>query len=169
MRLSIETFIVHALTTSTTYCDFITSAVKLNCTANALASKQEFNDVSRLFIYYNTQVRGKSLDRKIEDQSSSITYALEELKESGTYLKSIWPYDIKQINQRSSVEAFEAAKNNWIINALEINIDLNEMKICLGQRYAFVFCLELYKSFEEGKQKSIIPMSKSGDTTTDQA
>lgn len=41
-------------------------------------------------------------------------------------------------------QAYEHAKNNKITEALRVNIDLNEMKLCLAQGFPFAFGLKLY-------------------------
>ena len=95
----------------------------------------------------------------------TVTGAIEALEKYGVCLESIWPYDIKRVNKRPSNKAYEAAENNTITDALELKIDLHEMKPCLAQGFPFVFGLELYKSFDKAAKKGIVPMPKTGDTS----
>jgi hypothetical protein len=121
-------------------------------------------DVSRLFIYYNARVKDEDgSEENISDSGCTITSAIESLEESGTCLESIWPYIVKRVNKRPSDQAYQAAENNTINDALQVNINLYEMKSCLAQGFPFVFCLELYKSFDKAEKKGIVPMPKPGD------
>ncbi|CAF2969978.1 unnamed protein product [Rotaria sp. Silwood2] len=100
-------------------------------TANAIAADDNV-DISRLFIYYNARVKSKPPDGIIKDNSSVIAHTIEELKESGICLESIWPYDIKQ----------------KIIDALRLKLDLNEMK-----GYPFVFGLKTFGFQHKGEKR----------------
>lgn len=120
-------------------------------------------DVSRLFIYYNARMKKVESENDLKDNGCNITNAIECLEESGTCLESIWPYDIKQVNKCPSDEAYASAESNTINEALQVDIDLNEMKSCLAQGYPFVFGLKLFKSFNQAAKKGIVPMPKRGD------
>ena len=120
-------------------------------------------DVSRLFIYFNARMKKVESEEDLEDNGCNITNAIESLEESGTCLESIWPYDIEQVNERPSDEAYAAAESNTINDALQVDIDLDEMKSCLAQGYPFVFGLKLFKSFNQAAKKGIVPMPKQGD------
>ncbi|CAF3398712.1 unnamed protein product [Rotaria socialis] len=144
-----------------------------SCVANSFAGAYEYLlkktsgsdiDVSRLFIYYNARVKDEESDENINDSGCTVTSAIEALEEFGTCLESIWPYYKKRVNKCPNDEAFEAAENNKIVDALQININLHEMKSCLAQGFPFVFGLELYKSFDKADEKGIVPMPKSRET-----
>jgi hypothetical protein len=120
-------------------------------------------DVSRLFIYYNARVKDEGSDENITDSGCTATSAIEALEESGTCLESLWPYYVKRVNKCPSSEAYEAAEYNKIADALQVNVNLNEMKSCLAQGYPFVFGLQLYKSFDKATKKGIVPMPKPHD------
>ena len=119
--------------------------------------------MSRLFIYYNARVADEDSPEDIEDSGCVITTAIEALEEYGTCLESVWPYNVKRVNKRPSDEAFDAAENNKINEALQIGVNLDEMKSCLAQGFPFVFGLELFKSFDKAEKKGIVPMPKSTD------
>ncbi|CAF1225716.1 unnamed protein product [Rotaria sp. Silwood1] len=145
-----------------------------SCVANAFAGAYEYllkkssgcvTDVSRLFIYYNARVKDEESDENISDSGCTVTAAIEALEEFGTCLESIWPYYEKRVNKCPSDEAYAAAENNRIIDALQVKINLYEMKSCLAQGYPFVFGLELYKSFDQAARKGIVPMPKLGETS----
>jgi C1A family cysteine protease len=120
-------------------------------------------DVSRLFIYYNARAKDEESGEKIEDSGCTITSAIESLEESGTCHESIWPYDVKRVNKCPNSEAYGAAENHKINDALQVKLNLHEMKSCLAQGLPIVFGLELYKSFDKAEKKGIVPMPKPGD------
>ncbi|UJR09185.1 hypothetical protein I4U23_013433 [Adineta vaga] len=142
-----------------------------SCVANSFAGAYEYLlkktsgshiDVSRLFIYYNARVKDEESD-DIDDSGCTITGAIESLEESGTCLESIWPYYTKRVNKCPSDYAYEAAEDNKISDALQVNVDLVEMKSCLAQGFPFVFCMKLFKSFDKAGQKGIVPLPKTGE------
>ncbi len=94
-----------------------------------------------------------------------MTNGIEALEESGVCLESVWPYDISQVNTRPSDEAYQDAKGHIITEALQVNIDLNEMKSCLAQGFPFAFGLRLFKSFDKAGTTGIVPMPSSTDGT----
>jgi C1A family cysteine protease len=119
-------------------------------------------DVSRLFIYYNARVKGDN-SGTIVDSGCSMTDAIEALEEFGVCLESIWPYDISQVNTRPNNQAYDQAVNHKINEALQVNIDLDEMKSCLAQGFPFAFGLKLYSSFDKAAHTGVVPMPNAGD------
>jgi C1A family cysteine protease len=117
--------------------------------------------VSRLFIYYNG--RAKADPSSITDSGCAMTDGIEALEELGVCLESIWPYDISQVNTKPSDEAYQDAKGHTITEALQVNIDLNEMKSCLAQGFPFAFGLKLFASFDKAGTTGTVPMPSSTD------
>ncbi|CAF4497980.1 unnamed protein product [Rotaria sp. Silwood2] len=141
-----------------------------SCTANCLAGAYEYvtkkgNDqdiaVSHLFIYYNG--RAKENPSAITDSGCTMTNSIETLEEFGVCLKSIWPYDISQMNTKPNGEAYQDAKGHKIIDALQVDIDLTEMKSCLAQGFPFAFGLKLFPSFDKAGKTGVVPMPNSTD------
>lgn len=120
-------------------------------------------DVSRLFIYYNARVKDGLSEDQMSDEGCTVTAAIEAMEEYGTCLESIWPYNTKRVNTRPNDDAYGAAETNRIIDALQIKVDLFEMKSCLAQGFPFIFGLELYKSFDHAEKKGVVPMPKPSD------
>ena len=118
-------------------------------------------DISRLFIYYNGRV--KEGNSSITDSGCTMTCGIEALEEFGTCLESIWPYDISQVNARPSAEAYQSAKGHTITQALQVNIDLSEMKSCLAQGFPFAFGLKLFSSFDKAATTGVVPLPSSTD------
>jgi C1A family cysteine protease len=119
-------------------------------------------DVSRLFIYYNGRAK-EDKSRVLTDSGCTMTSAIEALEEYGTCLESIWPYEISQVNSRPNDRAFQEAKNHKITEALQIEIDLYEMKSCLAQGFPFAFGLRLFKSFDKASISGVVPMPNASD------
>ncbi|UJR16844.1 hypothetical protein I4U23_003743 [Adineta vaga] len=144
-----------------------------SCVANCLAGAYEYltkksdrgnTDVSRLFIYYNGRARdGRS--KTLTDSGCTMTSAIEALEEFGTCLESIWPYNIPDVNTRPSDRAYQEAKNHKITEALQIEINLNEMKSCLAQGFPFAFGLRLFKSFDKASTTGVVPAPNASDRT----
>ena len=63
----------------------------------------------------------------------------------------MWPYDEKKVNVKPSKECFQAGKQNAIIEALEVDAEIDEMRSCLAQGFPFVFGLDLYPSFNKAE------------------
>ena len=97
------------------------------------------------------------------DSGCSMTSAIEALEEFGTCLESIWPYDVYKVNTRPSDQAFDEAKNHTITEALQIDINLNEMKSCLAQGFPFAFGLRLFKSFDQASKTGVVPVPNASD------
>lgn len=121
-------------------------------------------DVSRLFIYYNSRSKD-SRSNFLMDSGCTMTSGIEALEEFGTCLESIWPYNISDVNTRPNDRAYQEAKNHKITEALEIDIDLNEMKSCLAQGFPFAFGLRLYRSFDKASTTGLVPLPDLSDRT----
>ncbi|CAF1506720.1 unnamed protein product, partial [Didymodactylos carnosus] len=133
-----------------------------SCSANALAGRNE--DVSRLFVYYNSRAQNNP-SAWISDTGCSMTDAIEALDEHGACRESQWPYDISKVNQRPPSFTYEEAKHFTIDEALQINIDLYEMKSCIAQGYPFAFGIRLFKSFDKARENGIVPVPSSSETS----
>lgn len=120
-------------------------------------------DVSRLFIYYNSRIKDNDGDSDITDEGSSIAAAIEVVEESGVCPESLWPYNIKKVNTQPNQQCYTAAIPNSIAEALELDININEMKSCLAQGFPFIASLNLYKSFDKADEHGIVPMPKSNE------
>jgi C1A family cysteine protease len=105
------------------------------------------------------------MSESVIDSGCSMTDAIEALEEFGTCLESIWPYDILHVNKRPHDEAYEQAENHKIHEALQINLDLNEMKSCLAQGFPFAFGLRLYKSFDKAAKYGIVSIPTAWEKT----
>ncbi|CAF4115474.1 unnamed protein product, partial [Adineta steineri] len=143
-------------------------------TANALAGIYEYLnnrdtgsqiDVSRLFIYYNSRVKGLDADETISDDGAALCDAIESMEELGVCPESQWPYDLKNVNAKPSQQCYIVAANYTISQALKLNIDINEIKICIAQGFPVIISLNLYTSFDKASDSGIVPMPKTNETS----
>ena len=120
-------------------------------------------DVSRLFIYYNSRIKDNDGDSDISDEGTSIATTIEVVEEKGACPEWLWPYNIKKVNTKPNQQCYAAALPYSITEAFELDIDINEMKSCLAQGFPFLVSLNLYKSFDKAKEHGIVPMPKSNE------
>jgi hypothetical protein len=71
----------------------------------------------------------------MSDSGSAIVHAIESMSEIGVCLESLWQYDIRNVNVKPDAMCYTAAKEHMILEALEVDIDLFEMKACLAQGF----------------------------------
>ncbi|CAF1374106.1 unnamed protein product [Adineta steineri] len=141
-----------------------------SCTANAMAGIYEYlnyritgrlEDVSRLFIYYNSRIIDNEGDSDITDEGATIASTIESVSERGVCLEYLWPYNTKMVNTKPNQMCYAVAPQYSISEALEIDVNLNEMKCCLAQGFPMLVSLNLYKSFDKGGEHGVVPMPKS--------
>lgn len=124
-----------------------------SCTGNAVAGAiellqnktgQEFNDVSRLFIYYNARWFDGI---QYFDRGASIRNAIKSAFEFGYAWETVWPYRYDIVNDKPSDDAFKDASDRKISVYASIHT-LNEMLTCLADGYPFVTGVTIYTDFE---------------------
>ena len=127
-----------------------------SCTAQALAGNLEFldkkadadyDDVSRLFIYYNERWVEDTIDY---DSGASIRDGIKTLKNYGACWEKNWPYIIERFTRKPSLKCYKEAKEHRIASYHRIT-RLAEMLACLAEGYPFVFGFTVYESFESQK------------------
>ncbi len=137
-----------------------------SCTGNALAGLLEFLEIkdlkdkdhtdpfvfnpdtfenlSRLFIYYNERV----LENRVnEDTGASLRDGIKSLALWGICRETLWPYDPQILFKKPSLSAFNEAKNHKISSYYRIE-NLTEARECLASGFPFVFGFSVYESFE---------------------
>jgi len=119
-------------------------------------------DVSRLFIYYNARADNNQ-SGYLTDSGCSMTNGIETLEKYGVCLESMWPYDIERVNDRPSRQTYQAADDFKITEALQVEIDLHQMKSCLAQGFPFAFGLRLFTSFDKARESGVVPMPDLSD------
>ncbi len=103
------------------------------CTANAIADSTEaeiarsknlppekVNDISRLFIYWNSRNNERPPGAH-KDDGSFIALGFDAVKRYGVPAEYLWPYDISKVLDRPSPKAYAMAYANKIANYYSIN------------------------------------------------
>ncbi len=120
-----------------------------SCTANGVAGAYEYLakrhlgedsfDVSRLFIYYNARKRRIGEDEEVEDNGSSIFDSIKSLEEYGACSETTWPYDIENINEEPSEEAYNEASDFLVEDFSYVPTNLDIWKHCLAEGNPIIF------------------------------
>jgi C1A family cysteine protease len=142
-----------------------------SCTANAIAGAVEYlqryhklptyNDVSRLFIYYNE----RSMEGTIgEDSGAMIRDGVKSLVKWGVCTEKMWPYNINVFTKKP----LRACYNNATLHKLQQYqriVTLSDMQACLASGFPFVFGFTVYESFESAAvaRFGIVPMPKADE------
>ena len=139
------------------FCSIVENQESLgSCTANALAGNLEYldhriddvyEDVSRLFIYYNERVLEDTVDY---DSGASLRDGIKTLRKQGACWEKTWPYLIERFTRKPSKKCYMEAKKHQIESYHRIN-NLPEMLTCLAEGYPFVFGFTVYESFQSQK------------------
>jgi C1A family cysteine protease len=124
-----------------------------SCTAQALAGNIEFldnridgiyEDVSRLFIYYNERAVEETV---AVDAGAMLRDGIKVLKKRGVCAETLWPYLIDKFTHKPTPACYQDALNHCISSYYRIE-SLSEMLDCLADGYPFVFGFAVYESFE---------------------
>lgn len=136
------------------YCSIVEDQGSLgSCTANALAGNLEYldhkiddryEDVSRLFIYYNERVLENTVDY---DSGASLRDGIKALKNHGACWEKTWPYLIERFTKKPPQKCYIEAKAHCIESYHRIG-NLREMLTSLAEGFPFVFGFTVYESFQ---------------------
>ncbi|HMK60239.1 MAG TPA: C1 family peptidase [Dissulfurispiraceae bacterium] len=141
-----------------------------SCTANALVGGLEylekkdnvlFQDLSRLFIYYNERV----IEHTVEsDSGAMIRDGIKTLAKQGVCTEAMWPYDIGEFTQKPSAECYRQAASHRITSYYRIET-VDEMRTCLAEGFPFVFGFAVYESFESQQvaKTGVVNIPKKGE------
>ncbi len=124
-----------------------------SCTGNALVGALEileikdevpFQDLSRLFIYYNERVIEHSVRA---DDGAAIRDGIKTLVKQGVCTEKKWPYTPSKVFTKPPKACYTEAAKHQIISYQRIQT-LDEMRACLADGFPFVFGFSVYESFE---------------------
>ena len=138
-----------------------------SCTANALAGLLQFlekisglsyEDLSRLFIYYNERAIEKTIDF---DSGAIIRDGIKVLAKNGVCPELSWPYDISKFTSKPTAACYKEGLKRRISSYHRLQ-SLDDMFNCLAEGFPFVFGFTVYESFESLKvaQTGIVPLPK---------
>lgn len=135
-----------------------------SCVANAVVGAYEYLanrhhgdeswDVSRLFVYYNARARQGC---ETEDEGTEIVDAIESLRAYGACSEETWPYEPDSVNEEPHAEAYEEASNFIVEDMKRVRTNLQQWKQVLAEGYPIIFALKLYSSFDQHKQRGLVP------------
>jgi C1A family cysteine protease len=111
------------------YCSPVEDQGQSNsCTANATVGALEllqrkagntFTDISRLFVYWNAR---HMADKQGEDCGSFIHHAMASVLAHGACEESIWPFDLNQVLQQPSQDAYKNAGSHEAVQYARCNL-----------------------------------------------
>lgn len=138
-----------------------------SCTGNSLAGAVEFlerkdgvsfEDVSRLFIYYNERVIEHTVS---QDAGAMIRDGIKTLVKQGVCAEKKWPYVITKFDKKPSAACYTDAAGHEVVAYARIQT-LQDMRTCLADGYPFVFGFTVYESFESAQvaKTGVVPMPK---------
>lgn len=141
-----------------------------SCTGNAWAGMLEFlelkagtpfQDLSRLFIYYNERVIEGTVK---QDAGAQVRDGAKALANTGVCSETLWPYDIARFARKPTKAAFADAATRKISQYMRLNTT-DDMQACLAAGFPFVFGFSVYESFESQAvaQTGVVDMPKPGE------
>lgn len=123
------------------------------CTAHALVGALEFLeikddakfvDLSRLFVYYNERAIEGTVN---QDSGAFLRDGIKSLAKRGVCPEKEWPYHINDFTEKPNRKCYSDGKKHQITSYHRIST-VDEMRICLAERYPFVFGFTVYEAFE---------------------
>lgn len=120
-----------------------------SCTANALCSIFEYDNTdgfkgSRLFLYYNERIFINETDK---DDGAFIEDGISALKIYGLCNESEWAYKLENVLIKPSDKSYENAKNNFVIEAINIDNNLDIIKEWLNKNEPIAVGISIYSNF----------------------
>lgn len=137
-----------------THCPPVYDQKHLNsCSANALAAALRIDEIkeghvrnpepSRLFIYYNERVVANVVER---DAPVSLRDGYRTIARFGACAESMWPYDTRRFKRVPPPACYRAARRHTAVEYFRIGRRLSHLRLCLAERFPFVFGLAVHKS-----------------------
>ena len=120
-----------------------------SCTANALCSIFEYDATngfkgSRLFLYYNERI---FINETEKDEGAFIEDGIRALKIYGLCSEKDWEYKIENVFIKPPEEVYIKAKNNFLIEAININNNLKTIKEWLNKNEPITVGIAIYSNF----------------------
>ncbi len=139
-----------------------------SCTGNALAGaleflerkdKVRFDNLSRLFIYYNERVIEHTVR---SDSGAMIRDGIKTLKKQGVCSEKKWPYEVEKFAVKPGPACYKDGLAHKIIS-YERLLTVDQMRACLAEGFPFVFGFTVYEGFESPQvaKTGVVQMPKS--------
>jgi C1A family cysteine protease len=134
-----------------------------SCAANSIINAYEniilrnrpsiFEDLSRLFLYYNTRV----IEESIMDDAGVVYLGntLESLKNQGVCTEELWPYDVEKFATKPSNECYKDALSRRI-DSYEYIKDLHGMKEILSSGKPVVIGMKVFLNFMRADARNFV-------------
>jgi C1A family cysteine protease len=125
------------------------------------AGDDPFNDLSRLFVYYQARAIENSI---LDDAGCEIRDGVKGCAKIGVPREEIWPYRISDFAKAPSTQAYADATAHKIASYWKIASDLASRQ-SLADGYPVVFGCWVYESFESNAvdASGTVPMPQSGE------
>ncbi|MDD5483623.1 MAG: C1 family peptidase [Kiritimatiellae bacterium] len=100
-----------------------------------------FQDLSRLFVYYNTRVEMGTVH---EDSGAMLRTGIKVLKTLGVCKEQKWPYKISRFKEKPPADCYQEAEKHQVTAYQRLH-KLDEMRACLSMGLPFVFGFAVYE------------------------
>jgi C1A family cysteine protease len=104
----------------------------------------EFEDLSRLFVYYNARLMEGHVN---EDDGAYVRDAIKAVYTYGICLEKLWPYDTGLFSVPPTVNSYEDATHRTIKNYYKVN-GLGNILDALNQDRPIVASMQVYSNFD---------------------
>jgi C1A family cysteine protease len=134
-----------------------------SCTANAGVGALEylenvtgtkFQDLSRLFVYYNTRLIENDVSH---DSGATCRDTVKSLVKYGACSESLLPYNIKKFKTKPSEKCYTDGKKHTATAYYSLKT-LTDMKTALANNLPFIFGAAIFSSFEEVGEDGLVKM-----------
>jgi len=140
-----------------------------SCSANALvnvyenmilqSNPAEFEDLSRLFIYYNSRVIEETV--KLDVGVMELKSTLEVTKDYGVCNEKLWPYDISTFATKPSEESYNEALKRKIQTYEYIKTDNDMIEVLSLYSKPVLIAMHVFEEFMHvNKRTFTIPLPK---------
>lgn len=125
-----------------------------SCSAFALCSIFDYDTInfkgSQLFLYYNER---EMINETNEDNGAYLSDGIYSLKSNGICDEKYWKYEISNLFIKPSKEAYEKAKETYLIEAFNIKNDLSIIKNWLDNNEPIALAISIFSNFMASKSK----------------
>ena len=119
-----------------------------SCSAFALCSIFDYDTInfkgSQLFLYYNERTIINEIN---EDNGAYLADGIKSLKTNGICDEKYWEYKIENLYIKPPIDAYEKAKENYLIEAYNINNDIETIKKWIDKNEPIAIAISIFTNF----------------------
>lgn len=128
-----------------------------SCTANAVVGAleyllnvngEEFEDKSRLYVYYFTREGERTI--KYGDVGATNRGTIKAIKKMGACDEKLWKYDVKKFNTKPNPDCQAEGKKHVISSYFRLKT-INQIKTALADGYPVIVGVTVYSGFLSSK------------------